>query len=70
MDNAERSLKDRVAFYGKLAAMLRDQMKTPQVVLMADIYELAQERFPGNTINVFNETPNDMDGIMLKVTIS
>lgn len=70
MDSAEKSLKDRVSFYGKLAAMLRDQMKTPQVVLMADIYELAQERFPDNSINVFNDTPPDMDGIVLKVTIS
>jgi len=40
------------------------------VVLMAEIYELAQERYPDNSINVFNETPSDMDGIVLKVTIS
>lgn len=70
MDSAENSLRDRVAFYGKLSTMMSDDMKIPHVVLMAELYELAQERFPNNCINVFNETPSDMDGIVLKVTIS
>ena len=70
MDSAEKSLYDRVAFYGKLAAMMRDKLKTPEVVLMAEMYEMVQERYPDKSINVFNETPDDMDGIVLKVTIS
>ena len=69
MDSTERSLRDRISFYGKLGVMLKDD-ETPEVVLMAEIYELAQGFFPNNSINVFNETPDDMDGIVLKVTIS
>lgn len=69
MDSAERALKDRVAFYGKLGVMLKDD-ETSEVVLMAELFEFAQKRFPLNSINVFNDTPKDRDGYIFKVTIT
>ena len=64
----EESFRARARFY-----RLLDESSKETVVLdglAIAVQALAVGFYPHNRVDVDNETPNDMDGIVLKVTIS
>lgn len=68
MSTLESSFRARGRFYRLLDESSKETIVPDAFV--AAVQAMAMGFFPGNRIDVDNETPNDMDGIVFKVTIS